>query len=300
MENISRAQISANFYADRIMYTSLVIAGGAMKVMASIGVFKYLEERDAISPIRTFVGTSAGALACLMLSLGYSSEEIKTMVLDSLADPSITDFGGDSIFNVLSNYGLNSGTSIEKLVERAVFKKCKKTDITFMDLAKITGKHLVVCVSNLTKERTEFMSVDTAPNLRVARAIHASCSLPLMYEPVEINGDMYLDGGLYNNFPIDFFPEAKLRDILGINICYKNYQKTDTFVNYVLFMFYSVLDKLHSKSVCREGANIITLRFDDDSDWFNLSELRIYLTPEKLDQYISMGYDRCVEYLKPK
>lgn len=281
------------------MYTSIVIAGGAMKVMASIGVVKYLEERDALSPIRTFVGTSAGALACLMLCLGYSSDDMKEMVLESLADPSITDFGTDGVLNVFSTYGLNDGSSIERLVERAVRKKFNRENVNFMDLAKITGKNLVVCVSNLTKERTEFMSVDTAPSLSVAKAVCASCSLPLLYEPVEIGGDLYLDGGLYNNFPIDFFADAKMRDILGVNIAYKNYQRTDTFVNYVLYMFYSVLDKLHNRTQAPEGANIVTLQFDDDSEWFSVSELKIFLTREKLDAYIKMGYDRCVEYLTP-
>ena len=77
---------------------------------------------------------------------------------------------------------------------------------------------LVVCVANLSKEKSEYFNIDTMPNLSVATAIKFSCSVPVVYAPLTINDDVYMDGGLYNNFPIDYFKDTKLKDILGINI----------------------------------------------------------------------------------
>ena len=60
----------------------------------------------------------------------------------------------------MSTYGLSSGIGITRLLERALEKKIHIKDITFLELAKMTGKNLAVCVTNLSKDTTEFFDVD--------------------------------------------------------------------------------------------------------------------------------------------
>jgi predicted acylesterase/phospholipase RssA len=274
------------------MYTSVVIAGGALKVMSVIGVVQYLQEKDALSSIKNFVGTSAGAILCLLMSLGFTSQQMKKIVVDALSDETITKFDPDGILNILSTYGISSGDQLETLFNKLIYKKTFANTITFMELAKKTGKNLVVCVSNLTKEKPEFFCVDTTPHFSVAKAVRMSCTIPIMFQPVEVDDNLYVDGGLYNDFPIDYFPDSKLHDILGINIINKNYQKHDNFIQYVNFIFKSILSKHNMKPFTCVERNILTLEFDDD-EWFSLFEISIKFTKEQLDEYIAMGYARC-------
>jgi predicted acylesterase/phospholipase RssA len=274
-------------------FSSIVVAGGALKVISVIGCIKYLEEKSMLKNIKNFVGTSAGSIMCLFMVLGYTYLEIVEFLHKNLEDDTISKFNPSECLELFSNYGLNSGKNLEDFIQRIVFKKLKKNDITFIELTKLTGKNLVVCVSNLSKEKSEFFNVDTMSHLSIVTAIRVSCSIPLMLTPLTINGDLYLDGALYNNFPIDYF-EQSVRDILGINIMYKNYQKTDNVFDYIKFVLSTLLEKANSlnfKSFNDSEKNVVTLDFEED-DWFSLTELSIKFPKEKWDTYIEYGYQQ--------
>lgn len=281
-----------------MQFTSIVIAGGALKVISIIGCIKYLEEYDKISYIRNYVGTSAGSIMCLFMILGYNYTEIIDFFVHNLSDKNVNTFNPDECLELFNQYGLNSGTNIELLIKKILKKKHNDENITFLDLAKKTGKNLVVCVSNLSKEVPEYFNVDTMPNLPIATAIKVSCSIPILLTPISINDNIYVDGGLYNNFPIDYFKNNMLKDILGINIKLKSYQKTDTFLNYIMFMLNSLIIKannLHT-TINDNDKNIITLEFDDDV-WFSFTELSIKFPSDKWVSYINLGYSKIKDVL---
>jgi hypothetical protein len=78
----------------------------------------------------------------------------------------VNSFDPNECLELFNQYGLNSGTNIELFVKRIIKKKYNDENITFVDLAKKTGKNLVVCVSNLTKEVPEYFNVDTMSGKR--------------------------------------------------------------------------------------------------------------------------------------
>ena len=52
----------------------------------------------------------------------------------------------------------------------------------------------------------EYCHVNTTPNLPIKYAIRASMSLPILWTPMQLFGDeKYVDGGVFNNFPIKAF-----------------------------------------------------------------------------------------------
>lgn len=277
-------------------YNSLVIAGGAMKVLSVIGVFQYLEEKNILKNIHNFVGTSAGALMCLLISLGYNSTEIKDIVVESLQNEKITNLNADGLLDILSTYGISDGSDLEELYDNLIYKKLKKRKLTFIEFAKMTGNNLVICVSNLSKERSEYMCVNNTPDISIAKAVKISCSIPILYTPTTLNDELYVDGGVYNNFPIDYFKDHSLKDILGINIISKNYQRNESFMEYIQFIMHSIIHKLHQKNNIiynSNDKNIITLEFEDNDGWFNISEIKISIPIDILEKYIKMGYDEC-------
>ena len=270
-------------------FSSIVVAGGALKVIATIGCIKYLEEIAMMKNIKNFVGTSAGAIMCLFMTLGYTHEEIIDFLHKNLEDKTISKLNPSECLDLFSTFGLNSGKNLEELIQRIINRKIKQNDITFMELAKLSGKNLVVAVSNLTKEKCEYFNVDTMPYLSVVTAIRVSCSIPILLTPLTINGDLYIDGALYNNFPIDYFTNSSLKDIIGINIVYKNYQKIDTFLNYLKFIISTLLDK--ANLINDKEKNIIILDFEED-DWFSITELSIKFPRENWSNYINYGYQQ--------
>ena len=282
-------------------FSSIVIAGGASKIISVIGVAKFLEEENMIKHIKNFVGTSAGAVLCAFIAMGYSSNEMYDFFIQNLCnDETITRMNIDEIFSFFATFGISSGCNLECFFERMIEQKVGKgyKDITFIEFAKKFGKNLVICVSNLTDEECEFWSVDTTPNNTIIKALRASCSIPLLFTPLIINDKYYLDGGMYNNFPIDYFKSNNLRDIIGINIKLRGYQKTTTFIDYVKFIGCSMMEKF-SQALYKDNKdlNMISLELEDDN-WFSLIDMSIIITKEKMKEYIDIGYNTVKDKMK--
>lgn len=281
-------------------FSSIVIAGGALKVISVIGCIKYLEEHNLLNKLKTYVGSSAGTIMCLFLILNYSYKEIIELLVHVFSDENINKFDPEECFNIISDYGISSGKNLEKILENIIYKKLYVKDVTFMELSKLTGKNFVICVSNLTKEKTEYFNIDNMPFLSVIKAIRISCSIPLLFTPLSLDDNIYMDGSLYNNFPINYFEDNKLEDILGININFVNYKDTSNFLNYIFFLLNSLInDKINSKKTQINDnleKNIVTIEFNDDS-WFSLMDLKLIFPKENWVNYINIGYNKIKEKL---
>lgn len=271
-------------------FNSFVCSGGAVRVISAIGVIKYLEEHNLLKNMKNYVGTSAGTIICLFLTLNYTSSEMVSFLLDNLYDDAINKFEIDEIFNLFSEYGLSKGNNIITFIQRIIYNKLKVNDITFIELAKQTGKNLVICVSNLTKTRVDFFNLDNTPQLSIVTAIRISTTLPFIFTPLLVNGDICIDGGAYNNFPIDYFKDNTLKNIFGINITNTHYQKVNSFMEYVFFLMNTMIEKANNKSINDLEKNIVTIDFEDDG-WISFKDLKINFPKEKMKEYIKLGYD---------
>lgn len=272
-------------------FSSIVIAGGASKIIAVIGIIQFLEENKMLKYITNYVGTSAGAVLCTFMAMGYSSEEIKSFFIENLCnDQTITQMDIDELLQIFNSYGMSTGQNLETFFKRMMIHKNIDPGITFIDFAKKFGKNLVICVSNLTDEKCEFWSVDTTPNQSIVTALRVSCGIPFMFTPIIIDGKFYVDGGMYNNFPINYFKKNNLRDILGINIKLKGYQKTSTVFEYIKFIGCSILEKF-SEALYKDDkdSNIVALEFEDDN-WFSLMDMSIVIPSQKVLEYACVGY----------
>lgn len=284
-----------------IEYSSIILSGGHIKSASFIGCIKCLEEKGMIKHLRQFVGTSAGAVICYLLALGFSSKDIRDFLINVLHDDKLNNFNIEEICNLFENLGIDSGEKLETIFKKALKLKLdiNNDDIDFITFAKVTGKDLVICVSNLTKEKEEFFSVDSTPNMSVVTALRASCSLPIIFTPVVINDMMYIDGGAYCNLPLNYIKDVKSRnDVIALNIKQTNYNNTSDFLNYMRFIIYSILEKKCSYEN-NDDQNVLSLFFDEADDLiFSFSDLKLDVKVETVDKLIKKGYEAMKVYLK--
>lgn len=201
------------------MVHNLALSGGGAHVMAFVGCLKVMEERALLKDVKEFVGASAGSLLALMLVLGFDVREIQEFVRTHLDNERGLRISLKDTWKLTQTFGIDDGRSIVEFVHDILEYKKADREITFIDLAKLTGKNLVVAVANVNKERVEFMSVDTVPTMPVNKAIRASTSVPILYQPVLHNEQYYVDSLFFNNFPIDFFKEWSVKNhTIGLNI----------------------------------------------------------------------------------
>lgn len=277
------------------MIRNLVISGGSTKTLAAIGCVRYLEELHMMQDIINFVGTSAGSILCLMCCLGYTSSEMIDLLEREMIQENRGQLTFDELldFNVLNSYGLDSGENMQLFLEQVLKGKLNRSSITFLELAKVTGKNLVICVANLSKQRQEYMDVDSEPTMDVVKAIRMSISLPFIFTPVVHNGDFYVDGALYETLPVGYIRKFKdpLRDTIAIHTRTIIDTSINSFSDYISVLFSSVVEKANSKKNNCKKINMMEIVFDDDATVpIDVHTLQFEITKAIIEKSIEKGY----------
>jgi NTE family protein len=78
-------------------------------------------------------------------------------------------------------------------------------EVVFKDVPK----PLKIVATNMKDRRIKVFSQHTTPSYRVAEAVAASMTIPLLFKPQWLQGDTFLDGGLLSNFPAWLFDEER-------------------------------------------------------------------------------------------
>ena len=102
-------------------------------------------------------------------------------------------------------------------------------DITLKEFSDLIGINLHFRVININKQCNEYLNKDNSPDLKYTEAVSMTSCIPILFEPIEYNGCLYIDGGVNNNFPYEKIIDRK--NYLGIDIlsskisCKKNRKK---------------------------------------------------------------------------
>ena len=156
----------------------IALGGGGTRGFAHLGALKALEENGIVPDIIS--GTSAGAIIGSLLATGKSPDEI----FDVIRENKLTDFAKISL-------PTNGFMSLDHL--QTQFESLIPGD----DFSKL-DRPLYVAVTNLLTGKVEYLSEGS-----VSLAVKASSSIPILFSPVEINGQWYVDGGLLDNLPVE-------------------------------------------------------------------------------------------------
>ena len=198
------------------MIENLCFQGGGVRGAAYAGAMQVLDERGLLSGIRRIAGTSAGAITAALMACGCGAQGLTDAILDTNFGSFLDGRGGvvgDAI-RLMSHYGMHDGDVFEDVLREYVTRGCGDAEITFEGLAREAASRpgefseLFVITSNLNKQRAEVLCAQTHPKMRVVEAVRCSMSIPIVFEPHEHGGDLFVDGGLSWNYPIDLFDHA--------------------------------------------------------------------------------------------
>lgn len=256
----------------------LALSGGGAKSMAHIGVLRELE-RHGIRP-DYITGTSMGAIVGALYAVGYSPDQIEELLMqvdwDALLNNSLpryrlsyldrrsddrytlslsVDSGGVKIPDAV-NSGQYVLTTLSYLFQEIHDStQFEKFSIPFSCIA-----------TNLeTGEEVIFNSGDLGHVLR------ASSAFPSIFSPFEIDGQLYVDGGIRNNLPISLLREKGM-DIVIASDAQSGLYKREQLTNLI-----SILEQVGSFP----NYDYYTLQLEDAD---------IIIHPE-IDEYTIVDYD---------
>jgi len=155
----------------------LTLSGGGARGAAHIGLIRALLEGGVV-PNR-IVGVSAGAIVGTMYAAGLTPDEMLKKVLET------------SVFRVIKvGNPLMGLTNLDYLKERIA------TIVPENSFASLKYP-LHIGMTNLNTAMQELRSEGPLHDV-----LAASCSIPFVFKPVEIDGYKYVDGGVIRNMPV--------------------------------------------------------------------------------------------------
>lgn len=189
------------------MITNLCFEGGGVKGCAYALVPKALEEVGVLKNIEKVAGSSAGAIAALTIALKYNPDEIDKIITNLDFKEFMPNNSYLSCLRLVLKEGICSGTALSEWIKSTIEEKTGNANITFKDMFILTGIELVVTGTDLYREKTEYFSYKTYPEMAVWQAVRISCSMPTVYDPVYCMNKQFVDGGVYMNYPVHVFDD---------------------------------------------------------------------------------------------
>jgi len=211
-------------YAQKI---GLVLSGGGAKGAAHVGVLKALDENNI--PIDYITGTSFGAIVGAMYASGYTPLEMEQKLK---SEEFLTWAYG--VINETDKYYYKKGDPDPSWFSFRLEKDLDPLKTIFpssivenhqmnLRLMEIFAQSSAAAGNNFDSLMIPFRCVATdvykskAAMLKdgdLASAIRASITFPLVYKPITIDGVLYMDGGMKNNFPVDVMLDEFNPDII--------------------------------------------------------------------------------------
>lgn len=178
----------------------LVLSGSGTLYPAHVGAVLRLAE--AGYEFDEVVGTSGGSLIAAALASGYKpNAELVDVVKKTI--PSKNRLVDPSVWALFTKWGFIKGDKIEKVLDKYFVKKLREAKIPL---------HIVTC--NIDRREMKVFSSANDPDMDLSLAVRASMSIPGVFVPVKLNGELHVDGGLAGNFLIDYFDD-KL-EVIGV------------------------------------------------------------------------------------
>lgn len=208
---------------------AVVLSGGGAKGLSHVGVLKALEEYEI--PIDYIVGTSMGAIVGGLYASGYSPDSIAIL----LQDEKFTKWATGEIEDKYSYYFKQSEPDASwidiKFNHNDVTGKIKgklpvnlippyEMDFNILELYAGASAAANYDFNNLfVPFRCVASDIDSNKAVvldhgQLGTAIRASMTFPFFYKPIEIDGKLLFDGGMYNNFPSDVAGEVFNPDVV--------------------------------------------------------------------------------------
>ncbi|WP_421810287.1 patatin-like phospholipase family protein [Flagellimonas sp.] len=203
----------------------LVLSGGGAKGLAHIGALKVLEEAGV--KVDYIGGTSMGAIVGALYASGYSAKELDSifrvtdftkLIQDNVPRGAKTFYEKEDSeryalslpftnFSVTFPQAISGGQNIYNELVRLLFHvkdvhDFKKLPIPFL------------CIGTNVETGEEIL----LDHGYLPEAIMASGTFPSLFEPSEIDGDILIDGGVVNNYPIDKVKALGADVIIGVDV----------------------------------------------------------------------------------
>lgn len=203
----------------------VVLSGGGAKGLAHIGVLKEIEKAGI--HIDYIGGTSMGAIVGGLYASGYTANQLDSIFRSVDSDALVQDYipRGNKTFYEKNNDEVYALTLPFQNLRLSIPKALSKGMYNYNLISRLTGH--VRYVTNFNDLKIPFVCVATDIETGEEKVFHegnlplvikASGAFPSLFSPVEIDGHLYVDGGVANNYPVEEVKKMGADIIIGVDV----------------------------------------------------------------------------------
>ncbi len=207
-------------------FKQLILSGGGIKGIAIVGALEKLDEEIKIlSTVKKIIGTSVSSYIALFLAIGLNLRKIKAI----FENVNFGDFQEFDVKLLLSKFGLDEGNKFMSFFKATMITLGINPNITFKELEGIAKYEIVIVGTNINNSKAVYFSAKDTPDMLVTTALRISGGYPFAFTPVEIDGDLYADGGLVSPIASELIEKKDKNKTLGIALHrgFSRYQSSD-------------------------------------------------------------------------
>ena len=275
------------------MKLGIAFAGGGLKGIAYIGVFKALEELGIRPDFMS--GTSSGSMTTALYASGYSCDEMKELIYKSYKRlikiekrPIITSVGSYLTSRKLKLKGLIPGERLEEFIQKSVEKKgCKsisdvKIPLAIATVDTISTKECIFLSQNYGLENGE---VEYLYDIPIGKVVRSSMAFPGIFTTSTIGKYNFIDGGTRDNLPVKVLKDIGADITIGLSFKLDDYDAKD---ENVLGIILRTVDIFSLKDV-RAAQKEADLAIEIDAKGTSLMVI------DDVEKCIDIGYNAIME-----
>ena len=298
---------------DKLNITHLVLSGGGMKGVIFIGALRYMYIENLHKNITHIAANSIGSFVALFIAFKLTIEEIEKIIYDSKDDKGLCNIPTKNYYKIISNLGLCSISNFMEHFKKIIRVKYPDVNdsISFKEVSKRFGINLYFSTTNINRCENRIFSIDDTPDISVFTACEASMSIPLIFNPIAIDGEYYYDGAFSNNFPIKIFSHVSKENIIGM-VLYKeknNYEPSNKKIN-IFFLIRQICRMFEILRINQVTGNEIK---KEDIDYYfipkdismqnsmnivvNRKGIKLELSTDQINEMILYGFTSMMQYI---
>jgi predicted acylesterase/phospholipase RssA len=225
------------------MIEHLVFSGAGPYGMVQIGIFRKCLDENLLTlqNIKSVHATSAGALLASFICLGVPIE----VFYDYFLERPWNKWANYDIYNLNTTKGLLNRKHIRDMMAPMLQSIDLSVEITLAEAYAHCGVAFYFYATDAETMKGVEISHETFPHMPLVDAISATSAAIPIFAPLKYDGKVYLDGALYDNFPMLKAAERipDLSTILSINVQFPSmvFQEDITLLNFIFYMCFRTL-----------------------------------------------------------
>lgn len=296
VKKITALLVLALVSTSSIAKTGLVLSGGGAKGFAHIGILKEIDKRNI--KIDYIAGTSMGCIIGALYALGYSAKDLERICMDQDWADTFNDkpirkyvpmYEKDESERYVGSFSISKGKSFLPtgiISGQKIYMRLAELTWNYQDVSDFNKLPIPVWCVATDLENGDAVMLNRGS---IAEAMRASMSIPSIFDPVNIDGRVLVDGGIVNNLPVSVVKKMGADTVIASDVSGGLYKKEELGSFFDVIEQVVMLNNYKNREQERKQANIL---FKIDTSGYSLASF------DDVNELISRGEKSTQPYLK--